>query len=187
MPNKPGMGGHGHEAYDPNTGKFIEDGKPNVRHPNPVEAQKIAGGVSPMKIKQDSAASMSAPTPNLGDYAKPKKEQTPTKQEVLQKEYGVEYSDRDTFAPYRIDDQEMWRKLPEGSDIDDVMFRYTDNYKKNLADYVRSVYPNNGLSEERYQNILKSGEVPYNVLDELGMDEEELSEEFNNYFLDNIA
>ena len=55
MPTKTGMGGHAKEAYDPATGKFIEDGKANVRHPNPNEAQKIAGGVSPQKIQRESA------------------------------------------------------------------------------------------------------------------------------------
>lgn len=88
MPTKEGMGGHAKEAYDPATGKFIEDGKANVKHPNPGEAQKIAGGVSPQKIQKDSASTMSVPTPNLGRYAEPRK--TESERSEAMDLYGIE-------------------------------------------------------------------------------------------------
>lgn len=71
MPTKRGMGGHGGESYDPATGKFVEDGHQNVRYDNPSEERKIKEHIAPNKIEEQSAAKQTAPTPNLGKYAKP--------------------------------------------------------------------------------------------------------------------
>jgi len=43
MPEKLGNGGHSQEQYDPNTGKYVIDGKPNKYYDNPDE-NKIIGG-----------------------------------------------------------------------------------------------------------------------------------------------
>lgn len=37
MPEKLGNGGHSYEKYDPETGKYVEDGKPNKYYDNPKE------------------------------------------------------------------------------------------------------------------------------------------------------
>jgi len=87
MPTKTGMGGNAPEAYDSKTGKFIEDGTPNVRHDNPVEANKIKNHISPEKIQEQSAAKQTAPTSNLGKYAKPHSSERET---VLKEDFGVE-------------------------------------------------------------------------------------------------
>lgn len=42
MAEKLGNGGHGPENYDPNTGKYIEDGKPNSSYDNPNEQLDFA-------------------------------------------------------------------------------------------------------------------------------------------------
>lgn len=41
MPTKKGNGGHGQENYDPNTGKYVEDGVPNEYYDNPDEEVDI--------------------------------------------------------------------------------------------------------------------------------------------------
>ena len=41
MPEKIGNGGNGLEDYNPNDGKYVEDGVPNKSYDNPIEEKKI--------------------------------------------------------------------------------------------------------------------------------------------------
>lgn len=182
MPTKNGMGGHGKENFDPATGKFIEDGKTNVRHPNPAEAQKIAGGVSPQKIQQDSASTMSAPTPNLGRYAEPGKE--PSREEILSKEFGVSpKEDKIDFDSLLDTKKEMWddyirptkgfQKDPDLT-IDDVYRIRGESYVSLLEDEAGIKLPNAIKNE-----IINSGYLPETLYNKL-------LEKFSESTLDNM-
>lgn len=46
MPKKLGNGGHSQETYDPNTGKYVEDGNENKYYDNPQEDIKITFGAT---------------------------------------------------------------------------------------------------------------------------------------------
>ena len=46
MPKKLGNGGHSQETYDPNTGKYVEDGKENKYYDNPQEDIKTVLGAT---------------------------------------------------------------------------------------------------------------------------------------------
>lgn len=86
---KMGNAGHGREAYDPKTGKFISDGHANKYFPNPDEAKKISEGVAPAKIARESAESMESPVGNLGKYAEPGRGE-PGRSDVLRGEFGLD-------------------------------------------------------------------------------------------------
>lgn len=176
MPTKPGMGGHGSEAYDPATGKFIEDGKTNVRHPNPIEAQKIAGGVSPMKIQKDSASKMSEPTPNLGDYAKPKENVRAT---TLKQEFGVSPSEDDAFG---LQD-DFYQKEEKFRDAGVSQGYYESHADEFLKDFIKMRFPE--VDDATLNKVGRTFEIPYSLLDKMQYDsEDDFHKDFEEFVFD---
>jgi hypothetical protein len=162
MPQKNGMGGHGPEAYDPTTGKFIEDGQPNVRHDNPQEANKIQNHIPAEKIQEQSANKQTNPIPNLGKYGKPRSE----KDQILKNEFGIKKEEEDDWDDlFTSGPKSDAHRVLRNNGLEDIFYDDPRAIGKVYADIID--YSSLDVEPNTLKEIKQTGKLPLSVINKL--------------------